>query len=592
MHGTAPPSGGSLRAVDATLLSTARGNGYSVATYFAAFIAVLLVAVVAAIGWLEYRWAASERVRLEQSAIQKARDITAEIDSTMVARENLLAVLAGSYSLLSSDVETFYRQAAEVGRQLDVMFSLREPATGTRIFNTNFPWGSRLPPGNAVLEGDREQALRSGKPAVSDVFLATNVKRYLVAVTVPVMRDRAQLYFLTMALDAHKFLSIFDRLQIGDNQIAMIVDRRGAVVARSDRNDEFVGRELHAEFLARESPAEGVAEAFNLEGIPIKYFYDRSASTGWRVVVGVPRSLLQAPGERALGGVAITFGLLLSIGGAIAYAIGQRISSSIRALRSAAIALGHHEQVAAPLTSLRETNELADAISAASTEMRDDLRLRLLRAQDQERLRLAHELHDQTGQSLTAIMMELKSLEAEIEPGARDRLRGLRKQLDRMGHSLHRVAWELRPASINELGLTAALTNYVSEWSAQSGIEVDFHSSDSSLDAHSEEVRTTLYRVVQEALTNIAKHAAGASAASVTISRTDSMLRLTIEDNGSGFDTTTLGLPGARAFGGLGLASMRERLSLIRGKLEIESSLGVGTTIFVRVQLQPHRAVT
>jgi signal transduction histidine kinase len=136
------------------------------------------------------------------------------------------------------------------------------------------------------------------------------------------------------------------------------------------------------------------------------------------------------------------------------------------------------------------------------------------------------------------------------------------------------------------------LTNYVAEWSAQSGIETDFHCSDPSLDSVAEEVRTTLYRVVQEALTNIAKHAAGASAASVTINRTDSMLRLTIADNGCGFDTASLSRAGVRSFGGLGLASMRERLSLIGGKLEIESSLAVGTTIFVRLELRLQRAMT
>jgi signal transduction histidine kinase len=223
---------------------------------------------------------------------------------------------------------------------------------------------------------------------------------------------------------------------------------------------------------------------------------------------------------------------------------------------------------------------------------RDDLRLRLLRAQEQERLRLAHELHDQTGQSLTAIMMELKAVETDIEANGRDRLRRLRKQLDQMGRNLHRVAWELRPASINELGLTAALSNYASEWSAQSGIEVDFHCGEAGLDGHSEEVRTTLYRVVQEALTNIARHAAGATAASITINRANSILRLTIEDDGGGFDSMSINKHSGNAFGGLGLAGMRERLSLIGGELEIESSVGVGTTIFVRIELQRQGAMT
>jgi len=714
----ASPNGQRGQAAALSYLSAARGNEYSVGTYFAAFVMVVLIPVLIAVGWLEYRSAASERARLEQSAAQKTLDITAEIDLNMVTRENLLTVLAGSYSLLNSDFETFYRQAADVGKQLGVMIALREQSTNSRIFNTEFPWGTQLPGGSAALKDDREQALRSGKPAVSDVFFATHVRRYLVAVTVPVMRDGVLLNFLTMAFDADKFLSIFDRLQVGGDRIAMIVDRRGVVVARSQQNSEFAGRELHADFLERE-PAEGVAQAANLEGVPFEYFFNRSASTGWRVMVGVPLSLLQAPWERALRTVAITFGLLLFLGGALAYAIGRRISQAIGALRSAAIALGQHETVARPMTSLRETNEVANAILAASTEMRksnqqlrlavdaaelgtwtwnvvsgeffaseraktifgipattecsrstllerihpsdrdkpeqilqpdlvlggqyeieyrildpadqsirwvssrgrvefddtgkplqihgvlrdissrkktrgerDDLRLRLMRAHEQERLRLAHELHDQTGQSLTAIMMELKAVEADIDTSGRDRLRRLRRQLDEMGRNLHRVAWELRPASIDELGLTAALANYASEWSAQSGIDIDFHCGDLGLDGHSEEVRTTLYRVVQEALTNIVKHAAGATAASITIDRANSILRLTIEDNGNGFDPMPINNHSGNVFSGLGLAGMRERLSLIGGELKIESSVGVGSTIFVRIELQRQRAMT
>jgi two-component system, NarL family, sensor histidine kinase UhpB len=723
MHGTIQP----VKAAPAAGRPGARGwwnvfsavlrNDYSVAAYFAAFVTLVLIPVLVVVGSLEYRSALSERARIEQSAAQKARDITAEIDLNMVTRENLLTVLAGSYSLLNSDLETFYGQAHEVGEQLGIMIALRDAATGRRVFNTLFPWGSVLTPGNSVLEGDREAALRSGKPAVSDVFLASRSKHYLVAVTVPVIRGGETPYFLTMAFDASSFLSIFERLQVGENQVAMIVDRSGVVVARSKKNSEFMGHPFDADFLKSAEQAEGTASVLSIEGALCQYFFDRSLPTGWRVLVGVPLAALQAPMERAIRNVAITFGLLLCLGGAIAYAIGRRISRAIGVLRSAAIALEQHEAVTPAITNLRETNEAASAILAASSEMRrnaeqlrlavdaaelgtwtwnkvtgefsiserarsilrlpptaecdpatflerilpadrkvqeeilhspvpgghyeieyriqdpadrsihwvssrgrieyDDtgtalriqgvlrdithgkkwaieraeLQLRLMRAQEEERLRLAHELHDRTGQSLTAIMMELKAVETELDHSGRDRLRRLREELDQMGRTLHRVAWELRPASINELGLTAALANYASEWSVQSGIEVDFHCSDPDLDRHSEEIRTTLYRVVQEALTNVVKHAAGATAASITINRTGSVLRLVIEDNGAGFDPSALGRHSANALGGLGLAGMRERLSLIGGELKVESSVELGTTIFVRIELQPQEAM-
>jgi PAS domain S-box-containing protein len=229
--------------------------------------------------------------------------------------------------------------------------------------------------------------------------------------------------------------------------------------------------------------------------------------------------------------------------------------------------------------------KLAEAKLAAATAERDDLRRRIMRAQEQERLRLAHDLHDQTGQSLAAAMLELKGVESLVNERGRDRLRLLRGQMEEMGKTLHRVAWELRPASIDELGLASAIANYISDWSTQSGITADFHCTDLELDALSDEVRTTIYRVVQEALTNIAKHAEKSSTVSVVVERVGASLRLMIEDDGCGFQNISTG----ERNGGLGLLGMRERLSLIGGALEIETSSGTGTTIFARIPLQLER---
>jgi two-component system, NarL family, sensor histidine kinase UhpB len=226
----------------------------------------------------------------------------------------------------------------------------------------------------------------------------------------------------------------------------------------------------------------------------------------------------------------------------------------------------------------------------ATTAERDDLRRRFIQAQEQERLRLAHELHDQTGQSLTGVMLELKGYEDSVSDPDRTRLRLLRTQLDRVGQTLHHVVWELRPPSIDELGLKSTLADYIAEWSAQCGIEADFHCSDGVLDAISEEISTTAYRIVQEALTNVVKHARQATNVSIIIDRAGENLRLTIEDNGCGFGLDRSSSPKGRRNGGLGLPGMRERLTLIGGEFDVESSIGVGTTVFARIPLEPKKA--
>jgi two-component system, NarL family, sensor histidine kinase UhpB len=243
----------------------------------------------------------------------------------------------------------------------------------------------------------------------------------------------------------------------------------------------------------------------------------------------------------------------------------------------------------ATVTDVTARRRSAERLAAALAE-RDDLRRRFMRAQEEERVRLARDLHDQTGQSLTAAMLELKGIETSADRRGRVRIRQLRKQMEEMGKTLHRVAWELRPASIDELGLSSALANYVSEWSVQYGLEADFHCGDPKLDQLSDEVRTAIYRVVQEGLTNIIKHARSTSAVSVVIERVDATLRLTIEDDGGGFDAPPPGEPAADRIGGLGLAGMRERLALIGGTLEIESSIGAGTAIYARIPLERERA--
>ena len=237
--------------------------------------------------------------------------------------------------------------------------------------------------------------------------------------------------------------------------------------------------------------------------------------------------------------------------------------------------------------------QAAERLSAAVSE-RDALRRRLMQAQEEERVRLARELHDQTGQTLTAAMLELKGLEIQYSEAGRGRIRTLRERMEEIGKSLHRIARELRPATIDELGLNSALANYVAEWSQQFGIAADFHRGDVDLDALTDEKRTAIYRIVQEALTNVAKHAREATSVSVLVGRSGSTLQLTIEDNGRGFDAAAPngngGAPGGLSGSlsgrrGLGVAGMRERLALIGGELEIESSSGVGTTVFARIPL-------
>lgn len=218
-------------------------------------------------------------------------------------------------------------------------------------------------------------------------------------------------------------------------------------------------------------------------------------------------------------------------------------------------------------------------------EARQQLLRRLVTAQEEERRRVARELHDQMGQELTALMLGLQSLkDAGPSPSpAHARVGALQELTHRLMQDVHRLARKLRPAALDDLGLHQALRHFVKEWSQYSGVSVDFHSHDFAAPRLPPHIETTLYRVVQEALTNVLKHAQ-AQRVSVLLERRGKQVLAIVEDNGRGFDVqAVMHAPDVQYR--LGLLGMQERVGLVDGTLEIESTPGAGTTVFVHIPI-------
>ena len=215
------------------------------------------------------------------------------------------------------------------------------------------------------------------------------------------------------------------------------------------------------------------------------------------------------------------------------------------------------------------------AVDLSERIARDSLR-RVVEAQELERRRLARELHDETGQALTSILLGLKALEERIDdPSSRAATAELRELVVSTLQDVRRLAVELRPSALDDFGLVAALERLTASFSEQTGIAVDFQTAlaDERLP---EEVETALYRIVQESLTNVVKHAR-ARRVSILLARKNSAVKAVVEDDGQGFD------PAEQADDGFGLVGMRERLALLGGRLEIESGRGGGTTVAAEV---------
>ncbi len=219
----------------------------------------------------------------------------------------------------------------------------------------------------------------------------------------------------------------------------------------------------------------------------------------------------------------------------------------------------------------------AVAVELSQRVASDALR-RVVTAQELERRRLARELHDETGQALTSILLGLKPVEEALagQPAGAS-LAELRELVVSALQDVRRLAVELRPAVLDDFGLVPALERLTESFAEQSGIRVDFHSALGEARLPSE-LETALYRVVQEALTNIVKHA-DAKSISVSVARRVTGVAAVIEDDGAGFN------PRAVREDGIGIVGMRERLALLGGRLEIESRKGAGATVVAEVPL-------
>jgi signal transduction histidine kinase len=213
------------------------------------------------------------------------------------------------------------------------------------------------------------------------------------------------------------------------------------------------------------------------------------------------------------------------------------------------------------------------AVDLSRRVARDSLR-RVVAGQEVERRRLARELHDETGQALTSILLGLRALEGAHDDANLDDLREL---VVATLQDVRRLAVQLRPKALDDFGLVPALERLVETFSESSGIAVDLEAGLGE-ERVPTDVGTTLYRIVQEALTNIVKHAE-ARHVSIVLVRRDRSVTAVVEDDGRGFD------PAAVTADNLGLDGMRERVELHEGRLTVEASPGSGTTVRVEVPL-------
>lgn len=257
----------------------------------------------------------------------------------------------------------------------------------------------------------------------------------------------------------------------------------------------------------------------------------------------------------------------------------ERAADQVRAGRDDARAAESAVSDAGTEQVVRAFNAMLESLSLYRRRLRA-VAIRALDAAEAERKHLSGELHDNTAQSLAAILVQLRVARAGLPADQVARLNGISDQISQLTNDLRHMAQQLRPPALDMLGLAAAVTAHARNISESTGVRVDVDIDGQLEGALTREVELALYRVLQEALLNVVRHA-GAKSACVELRRERTRLIARVVDDGRGFDV-------AQAFdqGALGLIGMSERASYVGGSVEIRSRTGTGTSVQITFPIE------
>jgi len=328
-----------------------------------AAVVVLPVVVFAGLMVLHYARVAQANQQIQMQA--SARALSLAVDREIGQQQTAAVALSGSRSLVSGHFKIFYDRAKEVlGGDTDRRVLLFDGDANV-ILSTLVPFGTPLP--HASMDGPIREVLRTGGPAVSDLGVSAVAHSFVLGVAVPVFLDGAARYVVTIGFRPQRITDLLRAQQLPDGWIASVVDRNGAIIARSRDADHFVGQLADADFLRQAAAAaDGFGQSTSREGLTVEYAHVRSALSGWTVAMSVEKTVLDAPLRQALQHIGLGGLSLLLVAGGLAVFFGRTISSPITALAAAAASLGRGERPAPLRLGIREAQRVADAIDAAA----------------------------------------------------------------------------------------------------------------------------------------------------------------------------------------------------------------------------------
>jgi signal transduction histidine kinase len=528
--------------------------------------------------YLAFHYVRHEHEEHDREAQRLAQTLADAVDHDLGSRVAALRILAASPLADGASLwPGLYQEAQRFQQSFGSHVVLAAPDRRL-LFTTRLPLGTALPElprpqGRSALQ----DAVQTLAPAVGDIFrdpIDGDAGDPLVGVAVPVVRDGKAVSVMGTTVALREFQKFIDQLDRHPNWSIRLLDGTGATIVRSTPP-------------AAPAPTSESADS-------AERFSARSAAAPWSVQLDIPRSvylapLIQAAATFTIAIVSVTFVGVL--GGTFA---ARRLGRDVRSLaqaRAPGDAPPDIAEIAAVRRLLDESIERRDQAELALLASHAELQ-RLFAAQDRvqenERRRISLELHDDLQQTLAAISINVAALRERAGSGASADAGALPVLVDINGlaaaamDSTRRIVAALRPQILEDLGLLPALEALASQFQSRNGIEcaVQGHG---DLDARllaAPALTTSLYRVAQEALTNVAKHARAKQVEIHLAHAQTGRLRMSIADDGQGMAALDRQKPGA-----FGLAGIEERMRALGGELHVHSSPGAGTRVEVTVPL-------
>jgi len=601
--------------------ASAAGRQLSLTTRLVLMVFALLVAGI----WgLAARVAAVAQVDLGNALMQSmaatVRYVAADLDSNLQLRIDVLNGIAASIAPEVLGDPARILQILEERKVSKALFPLGLIVTNEDgIYVAEYPSvPGRL--GASIRDTDFFREIMAGaKQAVSTPVIGRTSKQPLIRIGVP-LRDAsgaaAGVLFGAGVRSDVNLLGHLDQSKVGENGFISVLSPRDHMTVTSTVRDRIM-RRLPAKgvnpLLDRrlEQGFEGPGVTTTSFGLEVLSVARRMETTGWIIVSAEPTAEFFAPIE-ALKRQIYLAALLISL--AVAAILGLVLTRQLAPLRKAADAMRHMsggEEPLAPIAVVRKDeigeligsfNQLAlerirldaalreevgahkqaeAALNRALTSLQS-LSERMTRAQEEQRRKIAFELHEQSGQEIGALMIHLQLLEAHC--GGQEAQTHLQSARTIARLALERVrtmSLDLHPSQLEALGLYAALHGYCTQQAEEHGWIMHFDALQTSERPH-RDVEIACFRVVQEALANVARHA-NATQVWVSLRRSDDELQLSVRDNGFGFDAGGTGERIGHA--GLGLSGMAERVRQVAGRMDVRSSRDSGTEIEVRFLL-------